>query len=79
MCESDLHPTYTDLEPVTDSDTEPVLSITEMEIAALRCVDLAEQVVEPLNRFTLCKLVVRAVGNTARLIRAKRSSTGAST
>jgi hypothetical protein len=78
MCMTDDHPTCYDLSPVRD-DLSPVLSITEMEIAALRCVDLAEQVVEPLNRFTLCKLVVRAVGNTARLIRAKRSSTGANT
>jgi hypothetical protein len=63
MCQSDLYPTEYDLEPVR-LDHSP--SITELELRAVRLVDVAEKVSEPLNRFSIARGAVRVVASLAR-------------
>ena len=50
MCQSDLYPTEYNLKPVT---LEKRPSITDVEVAALKGVDLAERAAEPVNRFSI--------------------------
>jgi hypothetical protein len=66
MCQSDKYPTCYDLKPVT-LDQGP--SITDLELSALRGVDLAEKVSEPINRFSLARGAVRLVALVARALR----------
>lgn len=63
MCQSDLYPTEYDLKPVR-LDQSP--SITELELRAVRLVNVAEKVSEPLNRFSLARGAVRVVASIAR-------------
>lgn len=63
MCQSDLYPTEYDLKPVR-LDQSP--SITELELRAVRLVDVAEKVSEPLNRFSIARGAVRVVASLAR-------------
>jgi len=70
MCQSDLYPTCYDLKPIT-LDQGP--SITELEHAALRGVDLAEKAAEPINRFSLARGAVRLIALIARARRDRSS------
>jgi len=72
MCQSDLYPTEYNLEPVK-LDQSP--SITELELRAVRLVDVAEKVSEPLNRFSVARGAVRVVASIARA-RRERSKGG---
>lgn len=69
MCQSDLYPTEYDLKPVR-LDQSP--SITELELRAVRLVDVAEKVSEPLNRFSLARGAVRVVASLARARRDRK-------
>ena len=69
MCQSDLYPTEYDLAPVK-LDQSP--SITELELRAVRLVDVAEKVSEPLNRFSLARGAVRVVASLARARRDRK-------
>lgn len=44
-------------------------SVTEVEVAALRGVDIAEQVAEPLNRFTAARAGIKLAAWVARKLR----------
>lgn len=44
-------------------------SVTEVEVAALRGVDIAEQVAEPLNRFTAARAGIKLAAWIARKLR----------
>jgi hypothetical protein len=66
MCQSDLYPTEYNLKPVT---LEKKPSITDVEVAALRGVDLAERAAEPVNRFSIARGVIRLSAHIARKFR----------
>lgn len=66
MCQSDLYPTEYNLKPVT---LEKRPSITDVEVAALRGVDLAERAAEPVNRFSIARGVIRLSAHIARKFR----------
>ena len=65
MCVADKYPTEYNLAPVSLAPVSSP-SITELEARALRAVDLAERVAEPLNRFSIARAFVRGVGLIAR-------------
>jgi len=44
-------------------------SITDVELAALRGVDLAERVAEPVNRFSVARAAIKLSAHTARKFR----------
>lgn len=67
MCVTDPYPTCDDLKPIVIEPARP--SITDVELAALRGVDLAERINEPLNRFDLARASVRLVARIARQFR----------
>jgi hypothetical protein len=66
MCQSDLYPTEYNLKPVT---LEKKPSITDVEVAALKGVDLAERAAEPVNRFSIARGVIRLSAHIARKFR----------
>jgi hypothetical protein len=66
MCQSDLYPTEYNLKPVT---LEKKPSITDVEVAALKGVDLAERVAEPVNRYSIARGVIRLSAHIARKFR----------
>ena len=72
MCLSDPQPSYVDLAPVSLAPVSSP-SITELEARALGAVDLAEKISEPLNRFSLARVLVRGV---ALIARARRDRLG---
>jgi hypothetical protein len=47
-------------------------AVTELEQAALKSVDIAEAVSEPINRFTLARAGVRLAAAVARKLRKKK-------
>lgn len=62
----------TDGQNQTCYDLKPIKlrsSITDLEVAALRGVDLAERINEPLNRFDLARAGVRFTAFIARRLR----------
>lgn len=67
MCITDPQPSYTNLKPVKLTG-----AVTELEQAALKGVDIAEAVSEPVNRFTLARAGVRLAAAVARKLRNKR-------
>ncbi len=67
MCVTDQYPTCYDLKPVVIEPARP--SITDVELAALRGVDLAECINEPFNRFDFARASVRLVARIARQVR----------
>lgn len=72
MCITDKYPTEYNLAPVDlrapASPASPV-SITDLELRALRAVDVAERVADPVNRFSIARGVVRGVAFIARRVR----------
>ena len=66
MCQSDLYPTEYNLKPVT---LEKKPSITDIEVAALKGVDLAERAAEPVNRYSIARGVIRLSAHIARKFR----------
>ena len=67
MCVTDQYPTCYDLKPVTLDPPRP--SITDVELAALRGVDLAERINEPFNPFDITRAAVRLTAHIARRLR----------
>ena len=67
MCATDKYPTCYDLKPIVIKSARS--SVTDIELAALRGVDLAERINEPLNRFDLARASVRLVARIARKFR----------
>ena len=65
MCQSDL--TEYNLKPVTLEKPRP--SITDVEVAALKGIDLAERAAEPVNRFSIARGVIRLSAHIARKFR----------
>ena len=62
----------TDGQNQTCYDLKPIKlrsSITDLEVAALRSVDFAERINEPLNRFDLARAGVRLTAFIARRLR----------
>ena len=62
----------TDGQNQTCYDLKPIKlrsSITDLEVAALRGVDIAERINEPFNRFDLARAGVRLMFYTARRLR----------
>lgn len=68
MCQSDKYPTEYDLKPIV-LDEPTSLSITEMEIQALKGIDLAERITNPINRFSVARGVVKLSAHVARKFR----------
>lgn len=66
MCVTDKYPTEYNLRPVT---LERSPSITDYELAALKGIDLAERAAEPINRFSVARIVVRLGAHIARRTR----------
>ena len=66
MCQSDLYPTEYNLKPVT---LEKKPSITDVEVAALKGVDLVERAAEPVNRYSIARGVIRLSAHIARKFR----------
>jgi len=65
MCISDgKNQTCYDLKPI-----KITTSITDLEVAALRGVDLAESIHEPFNRFDFARAGVRLTAYIARRLR----------
>lgn len=64
MCITDPQPTCYGLEPVKLTG-----AVTELEQAALKSVDIAEAVSEPVNRFNLARAGVRLAAAVARKLR----------
>jgi hypothetical protein len=67
MSYQDEYPTCYNLKPVTLEKPSP--SITDVELAALRGVDLAERVAEPINRFSVARALITASAHIARKLR----------
>jgi len=67
MSYQDEYPTCYNLKPVTLEKPSP--SITDVELAALRGVDLAERVAEPVNRFSVARAAIKLSAHTARKFR----------
>lgn len=67
MCITDDQPSFCDLKPIQLDPPRP--SITDVELAALRGVDLAERINEPLNPFDFTRAVVRLAAHIARRFR----------
>lgn len=55
--------------PEEVSGYTPRYSVTEVEVAALRGVDIAEQVTEPLNRFNAARAGIKLCAWVARKLR----------
>ena len=67
MCITDKYPTCYDLKPIQLDP--PCPSITDVEVAALRGVDLAERINEPFNPFDITRAAVRLAAHIARRFR----------
>jgi hypothetical protein len=71
----DPDPTLYDIEPISDEELglvpeEPrAPSITDYEVQAIRAVDLAESLSDPINRFSVARFVVRSAARVARRLR----------
>jgi len=59
MCITDPQPTCYGLEPVKLTPAPHRPSTTDVELAALRGVDIAERVAEPINRFSVARGAIR--------------------
>jgi len=76
MSYSDEYPTHYDLEPITDDELKTPLSpsrapsITDHEVKALKAVEIAQEIIEPMSVFSAARLVIRG---TALLARRRRS------
>jgi hypothetical protein len=72
MCITDKYPTEYNLQPVR-LDAPPAAPeagrITQIEQAALKSVDIAEQINEPVNGFSLARAAVRLTARAARKLR----------
>ena len=72
-----LPPIHTDAQDETVTlapvkiDT-PRGAVTELEISALRGIDTAETLADPINRYTLARVAVKLSAHIARAIRATR-------
>jgi len=69
MCITDPQPTCYGLEPVKLTVEPQTPSITDVELAALRGVDIAERVAEPINRFSVARSVIKLSAHVARKFR----------
>jgi len=69
MCVTDQDPTCYDLQPVKLTVEPQAPSITDVELAALRGVDIAERVAEPINRFSVARSVIKLSAYVARKFR----------
>ena len=69
MCVTDQDPTCYDLKPVVLTVEPQAPSITDVELAALRGVDIAERVAEPINRFSVARSVIKLSAYVARKFR----------
>ena len=69
MCVTDQDPTCYDLKPVVLTVEPQAPSITDVELAALRGVDIAERVAEPINRFSVARSVIKLSAYVARRFR----------
>lgn len=69
MCVTDQDPTCYDLKPVVLTVEPQAPSITDVELAALRGVDIAERVAEPINRFSVARGVIKLSAYVARKFR----------
>ena len=66
---TDPQPTCYDLKPVKLTVEPQAPSITDVELAALRGVDIAERVAEPINRFSVARGVIKLSAYVARRFR----------
>jgi hypothetical protein len=70
MCCSDEYPTCYNMEPVTDDELKaplsPSPSITDHEVKALKAVDFAQEIIEPVSVFSVARLVIRGAALIAR-------------
>ena len=69
MCVTDQDPTCYDLQTVKLNVEPHAPSITDVELAALRGVDIAERVAEPINRFSVARGVIKLSAYVARKFR----------
>lgn len=69
MCITDPQPTCYGLKPVKLTVEPQAPSITDLELAALRGVDIAERVAEPINRFSVARSVIKLSAYVARKFR----------
>jgi len=74
MCVTDKYPTEYNLPPVRlDAPPAPRAPeegrITQVEQAALKSVDLAEKINEPINKYSLARAGVRLTARAARKLR----------
>jgi hypothetical protein len=69
MCITDPQPTCYNLKPVKLTVEPQAPSITDVELAALRGVDIAERVAEPINRFSVARSVIKLSAYVARKFR----------
>jgi len=75
----DPNPTRVDNPVITDKDFKAykraqsapsaLPSVTEVEVAALRGIDVAEQVTEPINKFSAARAGIRLAAWVARKLR----------
>jgi len=71
----DPDPTLYDIPALTEEDLlEPAPeahtpSITDYEVRALQAVDVAESLSDPINRFSIARLIVRSTARIARRFR----------
>lgn len=68
MCITDNQPSEYHIEPVRLTAPE-VGRITQVEQAALKSVDIVEQINEPVNGFSLARAAVRLTARAARKLR----------
>ena len=69
MCITDPQPTCYNLKPVKLTVEPQAPSITDVELAALHGVDIAERVAEPINRFSVARSVIKLSAYVARKFR----------
>ena len=69
MCVTDQDPTCYNLKPVVLTVEPQAPSITDVELAALRGVDIAENLAEPINRFSVARGAIRLSAYVARKFR----------
>tara|TARA_S200002703_G_scaffold23177_3_gene19978 strand:- start:5971 stop:6180 length:210 start_codon:yes stop_codon:yes gene_type:complete len=69
MSITDPQPTCYDLKPVVLTVEPQAPSITDVELAALRGVDIAENLAEPINRFSVARGVIKLSAYVARRFR----------
>ena len=69
MCITDPQPTCYGLKPVKLTVEPQAPSITDVELAALRGVDFAERVAEPINRYSVARSVIKLSAYVARKLR----------